>query len=77
MTRLEGDLHRLNAEPVIRREIFFEDLGEVLYQLVSQVSVDFYFMVLLEFLFCNLIETNSLSNIYQFLARAVGVRAMT
>ena len=51
MTGLEGDLHMLNIGPVIRREIFFEDLGELLYQLVSQVSVDFYFVVLLEFFF--------------------------
>ena len=58
MTRLQSNLHRLDVEPFIRSEIFFEDLRELLQQLVLEVSVNCYFMVLLKFLLCNLTEAN-------------------
>ena len=61
MTRLEGDLHRLDIEPVIRSEIFFEDLRELLQQLVLEVSVDSNFMILLKLLLCDLAKSDILA----------------
>ena len=45
MARLECDLHWFDVEPIIRSEIFFEDLRELLQQLVLEVSVNWYFMI--------------------------------